>query len=218
MQNEFTKISRKEAEGLGLKRYFTGNKCRKGHTAEHQVSDAKCLECKSLRDKEYYQKNIEKCSKYNKEYNQIQQNLKGNPPKGGFSIYKCPTCDMVAKKAHILTHEEMCHQVSRSLNFFKSFFPEVNYEKIKNRRAKLMFKYGISLDEFTSLFIKQFLCCAIYKEQFIDFDDIKTDHDHKSEKVRGLLCHPCNLMLGQCKDDTNILPEGALYIYDARIQ
>jgi hypothetical protein len=39
-------LSRKEAEALGLERYFTGKPCRNGHIAERSVRGV-CLECRS---------------------------------------------------------------------------------------------------------------------------------------------------------------------------
>lgn len=38
-------ISREEAARLGLKRYFTGTPCRRGHITERMVSNTKCLTC-----------------------------------------------------------------------------------------------------------------------------------------------------------------------------
>lgn len=76
-------ISRKEAKDKGLKRYFTGNPCKYGHTVERMVCDCKCMECSRLscRDKyrldpsyynnansEWYKRNKELRSEYNKQW------------------------------------------------------------------------------------------------------------------------------------------------------
>jgi hypothetical protein len=42
-------ISRKDARALGLKRYFTGKACLRGHMGERQVLNAGCLDCQAER-------------------------------------------------------------------------------------------------------------------------------------------------------------------------
>lgn len=43
-------ISRKDAESLNLKRYFTGKPCKHGHISERLVSSRTCFECKRKYD------------------------------------------------------------------------------------------------------------------------------------------------------------------------
>lgn len=45
-------ISRKVAAGAGLKRFFTGSACSKGHVAERYTCDGKCCECIGERQRE----------------------------------------------------------------------------------------------------------------------------------------------------------------------
>ena len=40
------------------------------------------------------------------------------------------------------------------------------------------------------------------------------DHCHDSEKVRGLLCHSCNVGLGHFKDSKTLLLKATLYLED----
>ena len=40
------------------------------------------------------------------------------------------------------------------------------------------------------------------------------DHDHKTNKVRGLLCHNCNTALGLLNDDTSLMTTLINYIND----
>lgn len=46
MQNQ---VSRRAAQALGLKRFYTGVPCGKGHVAERYVCNGGCLECMAFR-------------------------------------------------------------------------------------------------------------------------------------------------------------------------
>ena len=38
------------------------------------------------------------------------------------------------------------------------------------------------------------------------------DHDHKTNEIRGLLCHDCNVGIGYFKDDVSILLKAIYYL------
>jgi hypothetical protein len=44
-------ISRGEAIERGLKRYFTGKPCKRGHIFERHVADKNCIECRKEKQK-----------------------------------------------------------------------------------------------------------------------------------------------------------------------
>src|SRR5258707_1304822 len=46
--NNLQIMSRSEAKGLGLKRYFSGLPCRNGHVCERHTSNGSCSECMSI--------------------------------------------------------------------------------------------------------------------------------------------------------------------------
>lgn len=64
------------------------------------------------------------------------------------------------------------------------------YSHIKRR-------YGISIDEWNTLFIKQGNKCAICGDTHHHGKNWHTDHCHVTNKVRGILCNPCNTFVGQ---------------------
>jgi len=52
-----TVICRADAKAAGLKRYFTGEPCKRGHVAERGVNHKHCVECLVEDSAEYYAKN-----------------------------------------------------------------------------------------------------------------------------------------------------------------
>lgn len=54
-------------------------------------------------------------------------------------------------------------------------------------------KYGISKNEILALLEQQNGMCAICDVRAVDLGErLHIDHNHKTGKVRGLLCRPCN--------------------------
>lgn len=90
-------------------------------------------------------------------------------------------------------------------------------EKIKNDRIRKRIsirkrKYGIDEEGYKALFNKQKGKCAICRKE----EDRKSrwskrkcslvvDHNHKTHKLRELLCHKCNSALGLFNEDVNLL-------------
>jgi hypothetical protein len=52
-------VSREDARQIGLKRFFTGLACGRGHVVERLVSDGHCVACKKLRDEKRHAKRLE---------------------------------------------------------------------------------------------------------------------------------------------------------------
>ena len=61
-------ISRKDAKAQGLKRYFTGKPCKRGHVAERYVGSRACLECQNEHRLKHYYANREAGLEYRREY------------------------------------------------------------------------------------------------------------------------------------------------------
>jgi len=38
------------------------------------------------------------------------------------------------------------------------------------------------------------------------------DHDHKTKKVRGLLCNNCNVLVGMARENPDVLQEAIAYL------
>ena len=83
-----------------------------------------------------------------------------------------------------------------------------SYYKINIKRL-----YGITLETYNLMCEMQSGKCAICKsEPRTKRRKLYIDHDHKTGKVRGLLCHHCNLGLGGFRDDPDALRSAISYL------
>lgn len=103
-------------------------------------------------------------------------------------------------------------------------FKEYDYNGIYQRRwatknkdttvRKIRLKrYGLNLEDYNSLFIKQKGKCAICgKHQSELKRSLAVDHCHKTGRVRGLLCRNCNTAIGMLNEDIENLRCAILYL------
>lgn len=96
--------------------------------------------------------------------------------------------------------------------------------KDAQKNYRLIGQYGITLDEYNAMLEKQDGVCAICGNPEVkaqarngtngikNLDSLLVDHDHKTGKVRGLLCYRCNTGIGKLNDDPNLLRKAARYI------
>jgi hypothetical protein len=70
--------------------------------------------------------------------------------------------------------------------------------------------YSITLEDFERLVAEQNGKCAICGETPQGI--LRVDHNHKTGRVRGLLCDPCNVGLGAFRDNPVSLIEAVKYL------
>lgn len=71
-------------------------------------------------------------------------------------------------------------------------------------------KYGVTEEDFSVMISAQQGKCkicgvAMKMHGRTSGDRCCVDHDHTTNKVRGLLCHKCNGLLGKCNDNPRVL-------------
>jgi len=78
--------------------------------------------------------------------------------------------------------------------------------------------------KFTKRVLRQMYLYGLNKNQVIDFMntencqlcgkkcEVTVDHDHKTGKIRGFLCQPCNSALGMAKDNIELLQKMIDYL------
>jgi hypothetical protein len=91
-------------------------------------------------------------------------------------------------------------------------FREKDRARQLNRRRKRV--YGITTEDYNRMLARQHGACAICKQRY--GQKLCIDHCHATRKVRGLLCHRCNVGLGCYADDPSFLREAAAYLEAAR--
>jgi len=72
--------------------------------------------------------------------------------------------------------------------------------------------YGMKWGDFEIMIKAQKYKCAICKSKFQSDTDACVDHDHKTNKVRGLLCNNCNNGLGRFMDNIKYLEAAISYL------
>lgn len=78
--------------------------------------------------------------------------------------------------------------------------------------STLKWRYGVTLDQKTKMFHDQQGLCMICKKQMENLTKAYIDHNHKTGKVRDLLCQPCNTYLGYILEDNAIANSLSAYI------
>jgi hypothetical protein len=78
-------------------------------------------------------------------------------------------------------------------------FRAAGKKKISDRKSHLKRKYGLTLEEFDALLASRGGGCAICGKAGAD----NVDHDHRTGRVRGILCWNCNIAIGQLEDDSD---------------
>lgn len=129
-----------------------------------------------------------------------------------FTSPLCPGCGDTQR------HNFYMSQSGRRTNAYckechKRRCSERYYSKnILEKRAERASQYGLTKDEYLSLFEQQGGRCAICDNEPATQRGLHVDHCHATNEVRGLLCHGCNTGLGLFKDNLSVLEKAISYL------
>lgn len=104
-------------------------------------------------------------------------------------------------------------------------YDKVYYHKNRERFVRirrnnaLKLKYGITIEDYESIFANQNGKCAICNCEFVankqrgwgGKKEPCVDHNHKTGKVRGILCRQCNLSLSMIENE-NFISKAQQYL------
>jgi hypothetical protein len=79
-------------------------------------------------------------------------------------------------------------------------------------------KYGLTLEEYDQILEDQNGVCAICGKpetelnRYGSINRLSIDHDHDTDKIRGLLCRRCNRVLGSIETNIELIPQMIAYL------
>jgi len=129
----------------------------------------------------------------------------------GLATY-CKPCIKIRSSKWHSKNKEYRNEYSRT--HYKEHIQEYRHRWIN-------LTYGLSYEDYNQLLQKQSGGCAIcgiplklHSGIESEYEVAKVDHCHKTGKVRGLLCHKCNIGLGNFNDNVDLLEKAKKYIKD----
>ena len=81
-----------------------------------------------------------------------------------------------------------------------------------DRRRNIHKLYKITLEQYEAMYRDQSGVCKICGALNIAGRRLAVDHDHKTGRIRGLLCSRCNMAIGLFKDDLDLLRRAFEYV------
>lgn len=203
-------ISRKDAKDLGLKRFYTGAPCKRGHNSERNVSRGVCIECHNeltrrkywenidyerSRSAQYYSENKEKCKAYTKKYSAENKDR----IKASRKNYKSKNRELIARK-----NREYNEANRDTIKARKRRYYDENRDRyrsyVRNRRALIRGAEGThSKDDIILILEKQNWLCA-NPMCSKDLQKVQRHVDHIVPLSKGGSNLPSNLqcLCGKC--------------------
>lgn len=122
------------------------------------------------------------------------------------------------KHGHVAERNTKTGTCSECLKGCVRAYERRNFREVDERRRAYHLKkyYGIAPAEYEALLFAQQNSCAICRstDPKDRWDRFHVDHDHRTGKVRGLLCGPCNTAIGKLKDSIPLLKAAIEYLQE----
>lgn len=127
--------------------------------------------------------------------------------KNGGRERQCKACRKARNRQWVEANRETVRRINQRSVQRRS--PET---RLKARVKSRMKKLGSSWEHYVVLREAQDNRCAICGKQAVENHSLDVDHDHRTGKVRALLCNACNQALGLMKDNPQRLRKAAAYL------
>ena len=134
----------------------------------------------------------------------------------------CPECEQYLPKSEFysdrrarggLTRRCRTHHARKSYESRMKKYDTPAKRYLYARRSMLRKRYGITLEEYEAMAEAQGHRCKICRMRETEkYGLLHVDHDHRTARVRGLLCGNCNTGLGKFRDDPALLQSAIEYL------
>ena len=140
---------------------------------------------------------IKRCPKCKRDLN-ISKFHRSSKRKDGYQLW-CKDCGLAAKRLQYRKNRR------EAVTLFA--------------RKYILKKYGLELKDYLRILNEQNGVCAICGNKETQksnprgkVDSLRVDHDHKTGKIRGLLCAKCNFGIAQFNDSISLLQKAIKYL------
>lgn len=138
---------------------------------------------------------------------------------------RCAVCTTAHKLRAKIYYERYQEQIKKKrLEYRKTHKEEENRKRREYSKRKpdviknqhLVAEFKMTLQQFRDMEAQQGGVCKIcLKPPTKSKKFLSVDHDHKTGKVRGLLCNRCNSGIGYFKDNTSLMLTAISYLLKA---
>lgn len=97
-----------------------------------------------------------------------------------------------------------CHKAKSSQRYHS--------KTMMQKRANRASIYGLTPEQYLDLYNSQNGKCAICKKEPETKRGLAIDHNHETGKVRGLLCHHCNIGIGNFMENIDLMNDAIIYL------
>lgn len=143
----------------------------------------------------------------------------------------CPKCDTLKNLSEFYKDSRLstgfacwckaCHNTSVNRSREERVEKDPAREREMTLRRLLQRKYGVDLEHFKSLSAAQDGRCAICRREGSQQSRkhrLYVDHCHDTGRIRGLLCHPCNVALGLLGESVERVKAAVTYLEKQSLQ
>ncbi len=120
------------------------------------------------------------------------------------------------RKAYMKTYNKKYYEKNEDvLKIYEKEYKQRSDVKARDKvgmwQNNLKIKYGLTMEDYNKMLKKQGGTCVICRNGN-NRRKLCVDHNHKTGKVRGLLCDSCNFTIGHSKEDINLLKKAIKYL------